>query len=261
MPRIQTCPEAAKITIWSMQLLLLVLAADHTAMAQTEPASGSGSSAIRPGAWALQFQIDQDTILRSFEGSVLSAKHHLSETSSLRLGLSLDLHRGDGIREITTLRERLADSAAVADTDEYDRDERGFYISAQYVRNSSPSRPLVTFVGGGPYVQYTQGDSDYASTTDASAEYYESMTRSDESRYWSLGVVAILGVEWFPMRRISLHAEYGLRLGHTWTKTLRVDDRTREIAEPIHDHAESEIRTNSWIVEGSAIKLGLSVYL
>lgn len=67
---------------------LLILALLNTALAQEKTDSPKRNS-LTPGSWSLQFAIDDNFTLASFEGGNLSLKKHFSSQFAIRGGITL----------------------------------------------------------------------------------------------------------------------------------------------------------------------------
>ncbi len=207
---------------------------------------GCGSDpAIRPGAWALQFRVADNFTLGSFEGTVVSAKYHFSGSRAIRFGIRGDVHSSNiDDKE----RQTHADSVIYDASQTRKYRQRSIGLSAEYLHYSAPRERMSLFVGAGPLFSYG-----WTSRYDHTPAYGDQDIRGHESR---LGASALIGLEWFASRSISLHAEYGLSLSRSWSSG---EVTTTTYAPPRRSQEKTTGR--QWDLEGSSVLFGLSAYL
>jgi len=225
-------------------VLLFLICLNAAAAAQGDRRDNS----IKKGVWALQFQITNNFTLSSFDGSVLSAKYHLSKTRALRLGLGVDLVLVDSDDRVVDTR---ADTLSAEFSEEADSDRWGFELNLQYLFYPIPDGNIHLFFGAGPLLGYDRVDSEI--TRSSIDSFSELLTATNKTSSWSVGVSSVLGVEWFAAKQISILAEYGLSLRYQWIESSRMNvanDRTLT-----HDEER-----DTFTVNASAVRFGLSVY-
>lgn len=183
-------------------LILLGLVCSYSGMAYAQNQEAPANS-LRKGAWALQFGVSQNFTLTSLEGSTISAKHHFSDQSALRYGLTLDGRFGSdrgGTEEDADLQRKS--------------NEQSLALSTEYIRypdlEQHPLDALHLYWGVGPDVSFTRNRRQTFPDSVAATTYG-----------WGVGIGGVVGAEWFVARRISLIAEYGsvLRYNYDATKT------------------------------------------
>jgi hypothetical protein len=185
--------------------------------------------------WALQFEIDNNFTLRSFQGTVISAKYHMDAQKALRLGINLDLAKGS--------QKNNELDAGVEDNSKVEGSVYAINTTLQYVRYPKPKRRILYFYGAGPFFEYT---------ADSYSFEENNSYNNEEKRIWGLGISAVVGVEWFVTHAISLLGEYGVRAGYYSTKeTYEEVGWTREV---------DKITAKEFIFEPLPVKFGLSVY-
>ncbi|UCG53342.1 MAG: hypothetical protein JSW58_07255 [Candidatus Latescibacterota bacterium] len=192
--------------------------------------------ALRAGAWALQFQVNDNFSLDAFQGAVLSVKRHRSDRSAFRAGLGM----GFGIADVNST---VSQNDSVANTENRDESRQFVRLDLQYIRYSNPGSPVKLLFGGGPLVSFSNAD------TEAAREI--GSVRS-ESTSWATGISGLVGVEWFAASRISLHAEYGVELLYRYTKSSS-EART---ANPTH----TEQTRHMGDFQARGVSFGLSAY-
>ncbi len=216
-------------------------------------------NSLKPGTWALQFQISDN--FRSFsglQGFGVSVKHHFSRTNALRFGIGGSLSTSDfdddarSFQADTVRQKRIGGSEG---------DAQSVDFAAQYVIYVAPQADVTFFFGSGPLVRFSHSKYDEVDgfsygTTTGTRSYL-----TDEDR-WTIGLAALSGAEWFATKSISLHAEYGLSL--EYQSANRVSEGIENSYDPYYG-----ARTYSYEAESSGhsvrfnlatVKLGLSVY-
>ncbi len=205
----------------------------------------AGENSLKKGAWALQFQVVQNFQLASFQGGMLSIKRHLSDGTALRVGVSMDLSAESG-EGTTTVSDSITASS------DLDNDLVSFGLVVQMIKYPSPSAATNFYYGIGPTFTYRS-----AKNRTFSVNPYDGNTRTaDEERTsWHAGVSGVVGIEWFARSNISLMAEYRLSLYYERTEyKSEIRYSTQEL------ERESETNTDGFVLDGSSVKFGLSVY-
>lgn len=239
-------------------ILLAVVCSFLLAGAALSPAAGADektkedarANSLNPGSWSLQFQITDEFGLKPFNGMIVSAKRHFSEHSALRLGLHFDVDWDDG-----TQAGRLEVEDSLADW--YDSDShsehQGFAVDLSYLNYPSPGSHVNLFWGVGPLVAF------YRSESNSSEEEpnYGTTARRDYSRSWDIGVLGLIGAEWFLAKHFSFHSEYraSIAYGQAFAESARV----RSYPGDVTYHTVERRESDGWGFDGNAL-LGLSVY-
>lgn len=187
---------------------------------------------IVKGAWALQFSISSNFTLNSFKGAMLSAKYHLSATEAIRFGVTGDLSFYS-----------TGGSYSSSET----RNGQSFELVSEYLFYSRPRKEIFLFWGVGPIVQFARSHSE---------RLYSSSSTTQVNQSWALGPSAVLGVEWFATKWLSLHAEYGLSALYIRSKTS--SEYRFSNNQPVQSSYEIMKR---WSLHSSPVRFGVSVYL
>ncbi|MGB3479311.1 MAG: hypothetical protein WBB67_09135, partial [bacterium] len=197
------------------------------------------------GAWALQFRVVQNFQLASFQGSTISIKRHLSDGTALRAGVSIGF---------SLLDEEGTDyvNDSITYSDDLDDDQISFGFVVQMIKYPSPSASTNLYYGIGPTFTYSYSK-DYRLIRSRGDVSPKSTDRKRTT--WRAGASGVVGIEWFPRSNISFHAEYDLSLYYTQAKYT--EDRP---GSPPGYKRKSETNTDGFVLDGSNIKLGLSVY-
>lgn len=187
--------------------------------------------------WALQFEIDNNFTLTSFQGTIISVKYHLDTQNALRLGTDIELFTG-------VRKDNKKTSGYGAGTDEQ-ASTYTINMTFQYVRYPKPTRRILYFYGTGPFFEYTSDSYTFEKENSDSDEEREEMT-------WSLGISTIIGVECFVTQDISLLGEYGVKAGYYSCKETYAEEGRFE--------GVNKITTKELFLEPLSVKFGISVY-
>jgi hypothetical protein len=186
----------------------------------------SSANALEGGSWAFQFRISENFTLSDFSGTVISLKRHHSARSAFRVGFSTWITNYSSETE-----------SPGGPSPERDEDRLILDVDLQYLRYSNTDGRLSPFWGVGPLIRFASHSDKHNSGSGI------------DSRQWTFGVLGSLGVEWFPVRFIGFHAEYGLSITYSTSRT------------EMGDLSSPEIRTsNVWGFVGREVLFGLSVY-
>jgi hypothetical protein len=199
-------------------------------------------NSLKPGAWALQFQITQDFTLRDFQGMVISAKRHYSEGKAIRLGFGLRVNANSGKDEDEIFQiDTLVDSRS----GHRESNTQAFDVTTQYVTHTGFSDRTKFYFGTGPLGSFSR--SKYNSS------YSDGSRSSQTTISWAVGMSTPLGVEWFATQNISFLAEYGLVVKYSWSRITY-----RSSSGIVSNNRKST--QDSFDINPAIVKLGLSVY-
>lgn len=214
-----------------MALIVATAVLPPLAQAQSE------NEAPSPGDWALQFQVNDNFTLGSFQGSVfqgsvLSVKHQIADQRALRLGASFDI----------TSRSREINEDAIADGPDSDDEARQqFQIDAQYLYTSDRESAIRPYAGGGPtfLMRRTRDERQVGAGTQEGTD-----------RLYGGGLVGVFGVEWMVHSAIGISAEYGVQAIYTH-ESIEIERNGTTIL----DATDTE-----WNVGARRVLFGVSVY-
>lgn len=202
---------------------------------------------LSAGSWSVQFQIAENLLLSSFQGSTLSAKRHLSAQRAIRFGLSLSADFRDSDR---TLEQFDSDLPSGGSNALENSNNQNILLLSQYMFYPSPSKNINMYFGVGPGFSLGRSsrDQDTANVDDATT-----IGTTLRGTNFSLGVDWAFGVEWFVARNISLLGEYGGALRYRWSKTKQTN--------VIGDRDQRRDTVNKSLELGAnPVRLGVSVY-
>jgi opacity protein-like surface antigen len=213
----------------------------------------SSRNALRPGAWALQFAIQQNFTLGSFAGSTLSLKKHFKQDQAFRLGISLNANDREASFEETVVFGNPREH-----DEKHDDQHINFQITVMYLRYYRSHNRVTIFLGAGPLAAY--GRSKGNNVLDVSTDPMETSIRREETKSvnWSLGIVLAFGVEYFINKTLSLTAEYGSSLLYNDVQSDRIryeDDIGGE-----RYRMDTSIAYKEYHFAAQPVKFGISVY-
>jgi len=223
--------------IFSLFLLFLII---NSACAQD---SSKSCFEARNG---LQFQIGTSFTIRNFNNYTFSYRYRFNRNAGLRIGILVSISKDD--YDIT----QQADSISI--NPPYTNIHNNLKFSVQYLYNLVRNKDFSFFLGGGPFISYSNSDSKY---------YYlytqYQLESKDKEKYLGYGLDILSGIEYSLTQNIIISGEYGLSLtkGHTDTETY-----DRQINS---DHSPDNIRkrsgtVNSFEITGMGVNFGIAVF-
>lgn len=229
--------------------------------------------ALRDGAWGLQFRIAPNLNLTNFQGGIIAAKYHVTETRALRFGIRLDARSASSESERSRdveVTDPIVERQFQSDTFDRTQDASNFSVGleSQYIVYPAPARQIKLLVGAGPVIDFSWSHRDEVNV-DARSNGSGQESRHEieqNGRDWSFGAQGVIGGEWFVASRISLSAEYGARTFYSFGSSRREQQSTQATDVPTGtrimtttDVSESE--HSGWSFGASSVKLGLTLYL
>ena len=192
--------------------------------------------------WALQFQINDNFSLTSFQGSTISLNKCLSNNRSFRMGLSLN----------TTLEDYDMESRIIEDNEDKSENNFHFLLTTQYVRNYKNRNKVTPFFGFGPAVQFNYDNEKNTFGT--------SSRTSVKTTSWGMGISGVIGVEYFIRNNLGLLAEYGSNLMYNRSKTEDITEIRRGENNKFVTTEDIDEKTTTIDFSPALVKFGLSIY-
>jgi len=218
--------------ISSISLLVLILSSLSFTSAQTSYLDSLD------GKFALQFQISDILTLSGFQGATFSGKYHLGKRSAVRLGLTISLD--DSNFDDEYIQEDMTRNNENSNFNSF-----GFTINSQYLYYLVAAPEIGFYLGGGPFVGF--GTSEEETTNEISDSTVYKFNKTGDN--FSVGLDAIIGIEWSFDKSMSLSAEYGIMIYY------------RNSEENLKDLRSTHNRTNkSFRITSEAVKFGISIY-
>jgi hypothetical protein len=228
-----------------LSLSLLILFCLFSSLSQE-----SEHSPISENAKALQFQINGNFTLSSFQGAAISYKHHLHSTSALRIGVSA--YGADSNEEAAN--DYFNNGSPNTSAEQIrDRTNINLQLNVQAIWYSATSSEIFFFYGIGPLLSY--GGTWQTNKSIYSNPITAVNTVRSKNTSWSVGISGLAGVEWFPTQSISVHAEYGTRATYSWTSF-----ENKSQPSGTGSWSESGGTITALQMQSSGVLFGLSVY-
>ncbi len=243
--------KARCITVLIAVFYSAIMTASIATAQEGESDAPAPEHSLKDGVWALQFQLGSALSRRGYESMVISAKYHLTNRSAIRLGFDISGYIQFGGH--TGHRGMPPDDTLYSSSRDNINRER-INLLSEYVKYTQIDPKLHFFLGAGP----TFGFSHYKSDRNDRRTYPpepKGPRSTSEDYNWSLGISALLGAEWFPSKRISFIAEYGVSFDYTYA--LRKSEYTTD--EGVYFN-RSRSHTNNYSMNLLAAKIGLAVY-
>jgi len=232
-------------------ILIIMFCGNQVIFSQSS--SEEKKNSLEQGSWSLQFQISSNFTLRSFQGTNFSVKRHLSSKSAIRFGI--------GLLAVTNDREEESDennSFNLARKTEIEDNQTQINISSYYIYYPNPHKNINVYFGGGPILGY----SDYDETrngTDVIQDTINVQNRyKNEVKGYSIGILGLIGVEWFVNKDISFHAEYGSSFFYEKSKLETTS--TRISTSNNDDTKVVTTEDKRFMFRSNGVKFGISVY-
>ncbi|MBI3365592.1 MAG: hypothetical protein HY033_11875 [Ignavibacteriae bacterium] len=208
--------------------------------------SESKKNSLQEGMWAMQFQINNNFTLSSFQGTTISVKRHYSPTTAIRLGtsLSFSFDNRDGSSTNTLEPNPRSD----------DSNGQSLDVRVQYLWYPSPASAINMYFGAGPLVGLSHSKQTFEQSFLNNGQPVTSV-RTDEGTAWGIGISGVLGLEWFATASIAFNAEYGSSMTYAWQK--QVSSITLSDASPAPGN---ESTRHSFGLFSSGVRFGLSAY-
>ncbi len=216
------------------------------------------SNVMKPGSWALQFQVKGNFILGSFDGTMFSGKYHFTETSAIRFGFSPSVTTQDSDSDAL---HNMADTLASKEGNDYEGNNIELSTDLVYLQYLGKSDMFHFYVGIGPRFEI---DNYYTETIEfdrINEELSIFRKRTYDSDSWGLGAVGVIGVEVALTKSISVSAEYNSSYIYytlektesqsTWSEDNDINYKS--------DYEKKENITRS-IFTGNSVKMGLTIY-
>ncbi|MBU0710957.1 hypothetical protein KKA87_03400 [bacterium] len=198
---------------------------------------------IQSKSKALQFSIEPDFQLGSFQGSTISIKKHLSEKRALRYGISLT-----GGNTISESNRKIITNDSLNLKNNSDNSSYSFTLMSQYLIYKS-TRYSYLFYGLGPIFRYTNQIRESETKNNLTGDWESSDINDRNTKSYYYGLSFVFGVEVFVSKTISIHGEYCQEL--TYRNDYYEEVRPTQI---------TENSTRGFSVDGGQVDFGCSFY-
>lgn len=223
-----------------LSLFLVLFAASSFYSQQTDT---NLINSLKKGSWSIQFQVGNNFNLNTFEDVSISLKTHLSSKLAVRFGASLNANMDD-----QTISYKEYYYGYTGSNIPVNRNSLSFSLLAKMLYYFNPKSRINVYAGLGPLGTYSHNYYEYLYT-----DYYLEYLHDDT---WSAGLNAIAGCEFFPVKYLSLLAEYSVT--GTYSKSSRKDNVKQLPYGAIVEYRYVE--STGFNFRGNTVRLGLSLY-
>ncbi len=151
--------------------------------------------------YALQFQIADNFSFTSFQGALFSGKYHFANGNAVRMGLNVNEQNYeydiDNFVNDTLYSNEINDGGGLS-----------LSLRLQYLFYSNVKEDVALYYGGGPLLQYYNGE---VNRKNSEGIIFEEKTQTQ----WGIGLSLVIGGEWFVRKNIGLSLEYGLETSYS----------------------------------------------
>lgn len=204
------------------------------------PAAGAGRSGCR----AVQFGIEPNFTLGSFDGALFGYQWYTGEDTAWRVTVGLGLSYEE---------EELETEGVVGDTVEpvFDTVDWDRSVTVVFERLWYRGEELSFYCGGGPRFGYSDGQSEGVTV------YPDWQWRlKNTGHQLRAGVQGSAGVQWLPADWLSVHAEYNA----TCLYVREVNEYESLTTGVVNSHEKERQTTSRVWFDSAGVRLGMSVY-
>jgi hypothetical protein len=244
--------KSTSVTIISLLILGL-----FSTQAQEQAAE---TNSLKPGIWALQFGISSNFTLSSFQGTTISAKYQTSTTNAWRAGITLYGNTSSDTRQQAPIQ---LDSFSRSSSTNGANSSENIVLRVQYLWYINSDGITHFYTGLGPRFGYNHLRSTEQNIYGygfSSSYIWTNETSTETSNTWSLGASAVAGVEYFPSKMFSLHAEYNSYLIFEQQKTESTSQSTNNSNINYFGPGKTSGNSHQWMLSNGGVSFGLSVY-
>ena len=241
-------------------LFIALMVLSFTCHAQNQSAD---SVSLRRGSWALQFGIASNFTLTSFQGSTIGAKYQLSQNNAIRGGITIN---GGSNNAPVSYSGSIGDSSAGTVSTSSSVKSANISFTIQYLWYMNPDGPVHLYAGLGPAISYyynhNNSENPYLNNSGNGSGFWIVEKYNSIRTQWAAGGAAVIGVEWFACRWLSLHADYNELIQYQWGSSSLVRSySTTANSNYIPVNQSNSGTAKGWTLNSSAVSFGLNVYL
>ncbi len=245
------------------KILLLVLAFTALTLTCQAQSQSADSSSLKCGTWALQFGIASNFTLTSFQGSTIGAKYQLSQNNAIRGGITINGNSSNGPGSFSG---SIGDSSAGTVSTSSSVKSANISFTIQYLWYMNPNGPVHLYAGLGPAISYyynhNYSENPFLNNNGNSSGFWIVEKYNSIRTLWAAGGAAVIGVEWFACRWLSLHADYNELIQYQWGSSSLVRSYSAAAnSNYIPVNQSNSGTTKGWTLNSSAVSFGLNVYL
>lgn len=216
-------------------------------------------TAIKPGAYSLEFGIGSDFTLTSFTGSTVSLKKVIDESTIYRAGLTI---YGNYFNQSNDSKNLNQDTLTGSGWQSNKNKNLYINLNLDYLKYIPSTNYLKPYYGIGGYLGYGYNESpqDYSDRS-VNSSYYSTNSQLSKQNILSTGVRGVLGCECFVTKSISIHSEYIIGAGFEYSKQ-KIDRKEIRYynGQVIRSTADEQTYYNRRWTINSSVLFGLSLY-
>ena len=191
------------------------------------------------GHYSLMFQFGSNLNFTSFEGSAISLKRIVSKNAAIRIGFSPAYANTDSDEINSTDQTKTKDNTITAN-------QYGMSLNALYLFYNEGYKDVFFYFGSGPELSYFTGK------TEQIYNIPDGLNNSkNEEERWGIGLLGVVGTEWFVTENISISGEYSIKLNYSHSSQSTTNPPST---------FKREISNSSLNLTGNGVKIGLSMY-
>lgn len=165
---------------------------------------------IHANSKALQFQVNSNFQFRSFQGSTISLKYHLSQKRAIRCGISLN-----GGNSEYNMDRQIIENDSLNSKDLTDNSNISVSITTQYLLYH-PAKYSYIFYGLGPIFRCSLSNRYDEIQNNLTGSWELTDSRKQKSSIYYVGLSFVFGTEVFISKSISIHGEYNQELTYQY---------------------------------------------
>jgi len=201
---------------------------------------------------SMQFEVDDDFQLNSFNGLGLAVTRNSSPSGAWRFGVTLNGITEDGDTSFSSSADSGATLTRFDDIPGLDRYNFGFELLR--LHRFKPDRRIGLDLAVGPRIGFFHEKGTENQAIPDLGVATETVTNSDQV----YGVVGRFGVEVFLARSLSVHADYGAFAGYRHSN--HQVDREESYFDGTSRVVTTEFSVHAWSLSNSGVTLGVSAY-
>lgn len=251
------------------KLTLLLTTAILMACSVVAAEDNQVKNSLKKGSKSLQFRVERNFSLSSFDGAGITGKWHKTDKSALRFGVSFYYsdtdEDSDNNRYVSTIRDSNDSNNKNQSTT--------VKLSSRYLYYFTTDEKVNAFIGMGPSLVYSWRESNDETVSpphfiNDSLTSESSRLLSRESKSWIYSADLSCGVEWFASENISFFGEYTLCISYKTYSSIydlssvyiKRNTLTDEIITERHMNSCDNSDGNTFGTSASDVQIGLSVY-
>jgi hypothetical protein len=200
-------------------------------------------NSLKKGSWGVQFQIGSNFTLSSFENVIVSLKTHFSPKFAVRFGVGVNASSSDQTLDYKEYYYGYHGTDIPTNSNSLN-----IMVLAKVLYYFNPKSGINLFIGLGPIGTYSQ--------IHYERFYLDGYKEYTQTNSWGGGLNGVLGCEIFPLRFLSIFAEYSVTASfEKRTSDDSVEDYYTGIVQEFYN-----VKSTNFNLTGNTVRFGLSLY-